>query len=134
MPETYQLTELQLAIMRVLWDRGQGTVAEIWEALHPERGLAQTTIATLLSRLEKRGVISHQSRARQFVYRPMVSETEVRRSMVRDLTETLFAGDVTELLSHLLKAREMGPGDLERIKAMIAQHESRRNGGEGRSR
>jgi predicted transcriptional regulator len=133
MPETHQLTELQLAIMRVLWDRGHATVAGIWEALHPERGLAQTTVATLLSRLEKRGVVSHETRARQFVYRALVSEAEVRQSMVQELTETLFAGDVTELLSHLLTAREMGPGDLARIRALLAQHEPAKNGG-GRSR
>ena len=55
MPGRHQLTELQLAIMRVLWDRSEATVQEIWEALHAERGLAQTTVATMLSRLEQIG-------------------------------------------------------------------------------
>ena len=63
MSETHQLTELQIAVMRVLWEKGEATVAEIWEALRPERGLAQTTVATLLCRLEKRGVVAHTSRA-----------------------------------------------------------------------
>ena len=90
MPETYQLTDLQIAIIRVLWDRGQATVAEICEALREERGLAPTTIATLLTRLQKRGVVSHTTRQRQFVYRAEVTESEVQRSMVSDLTERLF--------------------------------------------
>src|SRR5207248_2952602 len=62
MPDRHQLTELQLAILRVIWDRGEATVQEIWEALHAERGLAQTTVATMLSRLERRGVVTRRRR------------------------------------------------------------------------
>ncbi len=122
MSDTHQLTELQIAIMRVLWDKGQATVAEICEALRTERGLALTTVATLLSRLEKRGVVTHETRARQFIYRPLVTEAEVRHSMVHELTERLFDGDVAQLMTHLLSGREISPGDLERIKAMLEEH------------
>jgi BlaI family transcriptional regulator, penicillinase repressor len=126
MNDTHQLTELQLAVMRVLWDRGEASVVDIWEALRPERGLAQTTVATLLSRLEKRGVVGHRRQARQFFYRATVSEPEVRRVMVRELTARLFDGDVTALVSHLLSAREVEPGDLAKVKALI---EARDDGG-----
>jgi predicted transcriptional regulator len=125
MPDAPHLTDLQSAIMRVLWDRGEATVANIHAALQPERGLALTTIATLLSRLEKRGIVKHRTQFRQYVYYPKVSERDVRRSMVADLTERLFDGDVAELVSHLLSAREMSPGDLERVKDLIASHEAR---------
>lgn len=126
MSETHQLTDLQIVIMRVLWDRGQATVAEICDALRPERALALTTVATLMSRLEKRGVVSHETRARQFVYRSLVSESDVRRSMVSELTERLFDGDVAEMMSHLLTGREISPGDLDRIKAMLEEHATRK--------
>ncbi len=122
MPETHQLTELQVALLRVLWDRGEATVSEISEALRPERTLALTTVATLLSRLEKRGIVDHETRSRQYHYRALVTESEVRRSMVEELTEQLFAGDVTALMSHLLSAREVSPGDLDRLKALLEQH------------
>jgi len=125
MTEQHQLTDLQVAIMRVLWERGQATVAEIHEALLPERGLAPTTVATLLSRLEKRGIVKHRSASRQYVYYPAISESEVRRSMVSDLAERLFDGDVAELVSHLLSEREMTAGDLEKVKELIASHEAR---------
>jgi predicted transcriptional regulator len=125
MPDAPHLTDLQSAIMRVLWDRGEATVAEIHAALQPERGLALTTIATMLSRLEKRRIVKHRTQSRQYVYYPKVSERDVRRSMVADLTERLFDGDVAELVSHLLSAREMSPGDLERVKDLIASHEAR---------
>ncbi len=126
MSETHQLTDLQIAIMRVLWEKGQATVAEICEALRPERQLALTTVATLLSRLEKRGVVDHETRARQFVYRSLVTESDVRRSMVSELTERLFDGDVAEMMSHLLTGREISPGDLDRIKAMLDEHASQK--------
>jgi BlaI family transcriptional regulator, penicillinase repressor len=114
-----QLTELQLAILGVLWERGEATVAEIWEALHAERGLAQTTLATVLTRLERRGVVAHRTRARQYVYRALVTEAEAQHSMVRELTDRLFEGDVTALVSHLLSARDVSPGDLARIRDML---------------
>src|SRR6185436_1816401 len=118
------LTDLQLAVMRVLWERGEANVTEIWEALRPERGLAQTTVATLLSRLDKRGVVAHRREARQFVYRALVTEPQVRRVMVRELTARLFDGDVTALVSHLLSGREVSAGDLAKVKALLEERAS----------
>jgi BlaI family penicillinase repressor len=126
MSETHQLTELQIAILRVLWTRGHATVAEIHEELRSERGLALTTVATLLSRLEKRGVVSHETRQRQFVYEALVTEAEVRHSMVQELTERLFDGDVAAMMSHLLSGRDISPGDLDRIKALLDERSSRK--------
>jgi predicted transcriptional regulator len=77
----------------------------------------------MLSRLEKRGVIRHETRARQFIYFPTVTEPEVRRSMVSELTERLFDGNVADLMAHLLSAREMSAGDLARVRELIATHE-----------
>ena len=124
MTESHQLTDLQIAVMRVLWDKGEATVAEIWEALRPERGLAQTTVATLLSRLEKRGVVTHRSRSRQFLYHATVTESEVRRVMVRELTDRLFDGDVAALMSHLLTGRAISPGDLAKVKELVEARET----------
>ena len=119
MPERHELTELQLAILRLLWDRGEATVAEIWEALYEERRLAQTTIATLVSRLQRRGIVARRTRDRQFVYRATITEADVQHSMVNELTERLFAGDPAALVSHLISASDMSPGDLARVKRMI---------------
>lgn len=119
MPEPLELTELQIAILRTLWERGEASVAEVCEALLPERGLAQTTVATLLSRLERRGVVSRRAESRTYVYRAEVSESDVRLSMVDGLTERMFAGDITALVNHLLTEHEIQPGDLARLRAMI---------------
>ena len=120
------LTELQLAVMRVLWERGRATVADITDALRPSRGLAPTTIATILTRLEKRGIVGHESAARQFIYFAELTEPDATRSMVSELADRLFDGDVTELVSHLISAKGFGRGDLARMKALIAKHEARK--------
>ena len=117
--EPLHLTELQLAILRVFWARGEATVPEVYRALLDERGLAQSTIATLITRLEKRGVLERSSEGRQFVYRPTVSEDEVRRSMVEDLTSVLFRGDPRALLAHLVEADRITPGDLEYAQGLL---------------
>ena len=118
--------------MRILWEHAEATVLDVQTRLRPERDLAQTTIATLLSRLEKRGVVEHRLDGRQFVYRPLVTEQDVRRSMVSELTTLLFDGSSAALMTHLLRSREMEPGDLDRVKRMIAEAEgSERNGSNG---
>src|SRR6266571_672594 len=126
MPDRHQLTELQLAILRVLWDRSEATVLELWEALHAERGLSQTTVATMLSRLERRGVVTRRAppQSRQFYYRAAVTEPEVQHSMVGELTERLFDGDVTALVQHLLSGEDMSPGDIAKIRDMIERVET----------
>src|SRR5689334_19316029 len=116
MPERHQLTELQLAILRVIWDKKEATVQEIWEALHAERGLAKTTVATLLSRHERGGVETRRPQARQYHYSATVTEPEVQHSMVGELTEHLFDGDVTALVQLLLSGEDVRPGDIAKIR------------------
>lgn len=123
MESPYHLGDLQLAIMRVLWSRSEATVAEVHEALEPERGLALTTIATMLTKLEKKGVVDHRAEGRKFIYRPLVSEGQVRRSMVADLTSQLFRGDVTALVNHLLAEHEIDRGELSQLRELISDHE-----------
>jgi BlaI family penicillinase repressor len=123
MAEPQPLTDLQLAILRILWDRGSATAAEITDALKSSRGLAQQTIATILSRLERRGIVRHQTRQRQYIYSAILSEPDARRTMLAELTDRVFEGDVAALVSQLLSAREMSAGDLARVKALISAHE-----------
>jgi BlaI family penicillinase repressor len=120
---TYHLGDLQLAIMRSLWSRGEATVAEVHEDLEPERGLALTTIATMLVKLEKKGVLGHRAEGRRFIYQPLVDERLVRRSMVAELTSQLFRGDVTALVSHLLSEHDIDPAELAELQDLISSRE-----------
>jgi len=118
------LSELQLELMRVLWSRGQASTAEVAEVLAQSRGLAHTTIATLLSRLEKRGVVGSHKDGRQLVYRPLVAEQAVRRSMVSGLLGSLFGGDARALVTHLVREDEIAPGDLEQLRKLLSSKDS----------
>ena len=123
MDRTHHLGALQHAIMRVLWARGEATVAEVHEALADDAPRALTTVATMLSKLEKKGVVAHRRDGRQFVYRPLVTEREVRRSMVADLTEQLFQGDFSELVNHLIDEQAIREDELDRIRQLIEERE-----------
>ncbi|MCK5438984.1 MAG: BlaI/MecI/CopY family transcriptional regulator [Gemmatimonadetes bacterium] len=122
MPRT-QLTDLQLDIVRVLWSEGEATVAEVRDRLPASRDLATTTVATVLSRLEKQNVVTRRLDGRQYVYRPTVSERDVRRSMVADLVGSLFEGDPAALVNHLVSDAELKDGDLERVRALLQMDE-----------
>jgi predicted transcriptional regulator len=117
-----ELTALQLDLMRGLWARGEATAAEVLELLRPRRKLAATTVATLLSRLEKLGVVAHRVEGRSYVYRACASESEVRRSLVGRVKHA-FAGDVTALLAQLIDDGEIGAQDLARVRELIDARE-----------
>jgi predicted transcriptional regulator len=118
-PSAPRLTAPQLEILRVLWDRTEATVVEIHQALQAERPLAPTTIATLLSRLEKRGLVAYRTEGRQYVYRALLKEEEAQQHALVAVTRGLFAGDVPSMVSQLLSSHEIRPGDLARVRDLI---------------
>jgi predicted transcriptional regulator len=120
-----KLGDLQHAIMRVLWEHGESSVSEVHLALLEERGLAPTTIATMLVKMEKKGVVKRRTEGRQFRYSPAVSEADVQRSMVSELTERLFYGNAAALVSHLLEAQRIDRRELQEIQRLIAEHAER---------
>jgi predicted transcriptional regulator len=122
----HTLGELQHAIMQVLWTREEATVAEVHAALVDERGLAPTTIATMLRKMEDKGVVAHRVENRHFVYRPTVSEDLIRSSMVGELLDRLFAGDPAALVSHLVADRDIDEAEIERLRAMLDDAETRK--------
>ncbi len=115
------LSDLQLVLMRVFWLRSSATAAEVVSDLRATRPLAHTTVATLLSRLEKRGLLHATREGRQVTYRAAVSQQEVRRSMVSALLTGLFDGEARGLLSHLVDQRRIGADELAEIRAALAR-------------
>jgi len=115
------LSGLQLAVVRVLWKRGEAITAEVLADLGARRDLAPTTVATLLTRLAKRGVLGQRREGRTLVYRALVTEADVQRSMVADLVANVFKGDATALVAHLLREEEVAPGDLEKVRARLKE-------------
>ena len=116
-----QLSDVQLAVMRVLWEAGRATTAEVHERMGKPRSLAYTTVATLLSRLEKRRLVTSRKDGRERVFAPAVTESEVTHHMVSELVAKLFRGDASALVSHLVRDSEFDESDLETVRKMLAQ-------------
>jgi len=121
--ETPRLTVPQLEILRVLWQRSEATVVEIQQALRAARPLAATTIATLLSRLEKRGLVAYRTEGRQYVYRAVLQERDAQQHVLVEVTQGLFAGDVASMVRQLLSSHELRPGDLARVRELMEMKE-----------
>lgn len=129
MKSLHSLTELQIAVIEVLWSRGEATVREVHERLEESRGLARKTVGTLLRRLERYGVVSHREAGREFVYRADVTREEIRLASVGNLIDTLFDGDVSAFVRHAVQSKEIAPGDVRRIHEMLDEWTSSRGSG-----
>jgi len=123
MSKKHRPAELQLAIMQVLWNRGEATVAAVREALEDERLLAYTTVSTMLTKMERNGQVRHRNEGRLLVYRPAVREEAVSKSMVSDLVTRLFRGDVTQMVSHLLDGCDADSEEIARLRVLIQEKE-----------
>src|SRR5687768_12841721 len=116
-----RLGDLQLRIMKVLWDRGEASVGDVLQEVSPSGELAYTTIATMLRKLEAKGLVGHRIEGRSFIYRAKVKEDEVTRSMANHFVDRLFEGSLTEVVSHLLNSREVSKGELDILEQLIAE-------------
>jgi predicted transcriptional regulator len=116
-----QLSELQLDIMRTLWTTGEATTAQVHERMGKPRSLAYTTVATLLHRLEKQGLLRSSKDGRERVFAPAITEDEVTHRMVTDFVGKLFGGDPQALMSHLVRSSEFDEGDLQAVSEMLAE-------------
>lgn len=121
-PDSVKLSDQQYQMMQVLWHLSEGSAKSVHAQLS-HMGLAHTTVATILTRLEKRGVLSSRTVGRERIYTPLISESAARRSMVSSLVSTLFKGDDRQLLAHLVKESDLESGDLADIRKMLADAE-----------
>ena len=115
---TPRLTALQLAVMQVLWSRDEASVTEVQHAMTGRR-LALTTVATMLVRLEQRGLVSHRAEGRQYIYRSRVSPADVRETVTRELLRNLFDGDVTAFVSQLLDSRKLTREEVADLQRLV---------------
>ena len=120
-PGIHRLGDLQLRIMKVLWASGEATVADVHKALGEAGGLAYTTIATMLRKMEARRLVKHRLAERSFVYRAAVEAEAVTRGMADHLLERLFEGSLADMVRHLLSNREVSPEELSKLEQLIAE-------------
>jgi len=115
------LTEAELRIMRVLWQKGPGTVQQILDALTATSPLAYNTILTTIRILERKGYVEHSKDGRAHVYSPLVAQDEASRSEIRHLVGRFFRNSHEDLVLNILEDRGIAPDELERLRKMLEQ-------------
>ncbi|MDB6024275.1 MAG: Transcriptional repressor, BlaI/MecI family [Verrucomicrobiales bacterium] len=124
--QTYRLGDLQLKIMKVLWEKSEASVPEIHETLQTDKELAYTTIATMLRKMEARGLVKHRVEERKFIYTAAVREDAVSKKMTEHLLDHLFEGSLADMVSHLLSSREISPEELSKLQRLITERKKKK--------
>lgn len=113
-------TDAELAILRVLWDRGSGTVREVLEAMEPERGeTGYTTVLKLMQIMHGKGLLLRDDSARTHIYRAAAPPDLTQRQVVGDLMDRVFGGSALALVQQALGARKVSPEELQQIQALL---------------
>lgn len=118
------LTEAELRLMEVLWDKHRATVAEVTEALPPPP-LAYNTVLTTMRILEQKGYVRHQEEGRAYVYEPLVARDEAAKSAVGQLLKRFFGNKSAALALRLVEEERPSEEELRRLKALIEKYEDK---------
>src|SRR4051794_7946139 len=116
------ITESELAVLRILWDRGMATIRQLTDELHPGGGAAQyATIQKLLDRMEDKGYVRRDRSL--FVHRfvPVLDRDQLIGRRLRSLAETLCDGSLTPLLTHLARAGDVTEADRRALRAIVEE-------------
>jgi predicted transcriptional regulator len=116
-------TDAELAILRVLWDRGPSTVRQVHEALSAGRPVGYTTALKLMQIMTDKGLLDRDEGRRTHVYRPRVPAEQTQRTLVRDLLDRAFAGAADQLVMRVLSAKKVSPDELARIRELLDRAE-----------
>jgi predicted transcriptional regulator len=119
------LSDAQMEIMNVVWERGEATVAEVWKELTARRKVARNTVLTMLTRLEEKGWLCRDEGGHAFRYRAAVPREATLRTVVRRLIETAFAGSAEGLIHALLHGRGVSKEEAKQIRKMIDRAEGK---------
>ena len=116
------LTEAELRLMEVLWEKGQATVAEVTAALPPPP-LAYNSVLTTMRILEQKGYVAHAEAGRAFVYRPLVERETAAQNAVGHLLSRFFENSSASLALRLIETQRPSDTELLRLKALIERYE-----------
>ena len=128
-PETPRPTESELAILDVLWQRGEATVREVFEALYEHDGGGYTTALKLLQLMHGKGLVQRDECQRAHVYRPAVTREATQSRVLAPLVQRLFGGRRMDLVLSVLGASDAPqPEELAQVRALLDRLERERGG------
>jgi predicted transcriptional regulator len=120
--KTPTLTDAELRLMEVIWEKGSASAAEVLESL-PDAELAYTTVLNTLRILETKGYLSHTKDGKAFVYHPLVGRDDARQSAIQYLVSRFFGNSPGLLVSNLIKREQLSKTELRRLKKLIEESE-----------
>ena len=112
-------TDAELAILRVLWQRGASTVREVWEELSPQQHTGYTTVLKTMQIMSEKGLLARDVTDRSHVYQAARSEAQTQRQVVGHLLERLFSGSAPKLVMQALAAKKATPAELAEIRKLL---------------
>src|SRR3984885_838515 len=113
------LTELENDVMQAVWDGGISTVEAVHLIVSRNRNLKETTIRTLLRRLEQKGYLKHESDGRAYVYRAVEPARSLAARAVRQIIDRVCQGSVEELVAGMVDAKVLTKGEIEQLEKLI---------------
>lgn len=120
-PKSPTLTDGELRLMRVLWEKGEATVGDVVTALTERPKPAYNTVLTLLRILEKKGYVTHRKDGRAFIFLPLIGQADARRSALKTLVNRFFEGSPRLLILNLLDDDQLPPEALQQLKDAIEE-------------
>ena len=112
------MSPAETEVLRLVWQRQEATVQQVFDAMPSNRKVTYVTVATLLRRLEDKGYLKHHTRGKAFVYAPAAKKEDVIRRTISDLVERLFGGNPVPLMQHLAQHSGITDEDIERLKEL----------------
>ena len=112
-------TDQELEILKLVWQRGQATVREVYEDLLKQRKIAYTTVLTMMGILEHKGHLKKKAGERAYIYMPAKPQAQVTQGMVQEFVDRVFNGSRQPLLVHLMEDRSLSPAELDQIENLV---------------
>lgn len=112
------LTQRELDIMSVLWEKGEATVTEVRDSIDPD--LAYTSISSMIRTLEMKGYVSHRrGEGKTHVYFPAVDPETAGASTLGRVLDKIYGGSPIKLLAHLVEQNRLSEKELSRMRALL---------------
>lgn len=119
-------TDVELSILRALWNLGPATVRQVHEVLTSDRDLAYTAVLKMMQTMVDKGLLLRDESGRSHIYRPSQAREHTLKHLVDDLLERAFGGSALDLLATTLSSRKLGSSEREEIAQLLAKAKEKR--------
>jgi BlaI family penicillinase repressor len=114
-------TERELEILKVLWDRGEATVRDVYEELRQRLPIVQNTVQAFLRTMEDKGLVTHRLEGRTFIYQPTYQRQQTTQRMAEQLLTRAFDGAMDQLVQSVLSLRKPTKDELARLEELLTE-------------